>query len=238
MEITCLNWAHALLEMVYAFIDEQSEAKGSGKSKAIEIPNMRFVHAGLAIEQVQLGAEGAEARCFLLEEVISDLEKGHSFRKYLNNTSAKPCGIKNADDIQRAEFLAFVQHVQYFKTKKRAYVADFQGMSIIQTWSRIVLSWQLTKMQVEMNSLQILKSSQMGNESFVILTEFPETWLHSRKLGFIFADGNMPGTFANFEGDHICKHFCKCFGLLATYGEDYDLKDNSGLDNSDTNIQV
>ena len=50
----------------------------------------------------------------------------------------------------------------------------------------------------------------------------------------------MPGTFANFEGDHICNHFCKHFGLLATYGEDCDLEDNihGGLDNSDTNIQV
>jgi hypothetical protein len=132
MEITCLNWAQALLAMVYAFIDERSdlEAQGSGKSKAIEIPNMRFVQAGLAIEQVQQGAEGAEARCFLLEELIS--EKGGLFRKYLNNTSAKPCTFQNADDIQRAEFLAFAQHVQYFKTKKRAYVADFQGRSILR----------------------------------------------------------------------------------------------------------
>ena len=111
--------------MVYAFIDKQSEAQGSGKSKAIEIPNMRFVRAALAIEQVQQGA-----CCFLLEDVIS--EESGSFRKYLNNTSAKPCCFKSADDIQRAEFLAFAQHVQYFKTKKRAYVADFQGTSIIR----------------------------------------------------------------------------------------------------------
>jgi hypothetical protein len=128
VEITCLNWAHALLEMVYSFIDEQSEAQGSGKSKAIEIPNMRFVQAALAIEQVQ---QGAEARCFLLEELISEKDDG-SFRKYLNNTSAKPCSFKNADNIQRAEFLAFAQHVQYIKTKKRAYVADFQGRSIVR----------------------------------------------------------------------------------------------------------
>jgi len=57
MEITCLNWAQALLAMVYAFIDEWSEAQGSGKSKAIEIPTMQFVRAGLAIEQVQQGAK-------------------------------------------------------------------------------------------------------------------------------------------------------------------------------------
>ena len=122
MEITCLNWSHALLEMVYTFVDEWFP-QGSGKSKAIDIPRMRFVCAALAIEQVQ---HGAEARCFLLEELIS-AKDGGSFRKYLNNTSAKPCGFKNAENIQRAEFLAFAQHVQYVKTKKRAYVADFQG---------------------------------------------------------------------------------------------------------------
>ena len=129
MEITCLNWAQALLAMVYAFIDEWSEAQG-GKSKAIEIPTMQFVRAGLAIEQVQ---QGAEARCFLIEELISDSDssKGGSFRKYLNNTSAKPCSFTDEEDIRRAKFLAFAQHVQYFKTKKRAYVADFQGGSIL-----------------------------------------------------------------------------------------------------------
>jgi hypothetical protein len=62
--------------------------------------------------------------------------------------------------------------------------------------------------------------------------------LRSRKLGFIFADGSMPGTFANFEDDHICNRFCKHFGLLATYGEDCDLEDNSGLDGGETRIQM
>ena len=85
------------------------------------IPQMRFVKAGLAIEQVNEG----ERHCFLLEEVIPESEG--SFRKYLNNTSAVPCHFTGEDDNYRAEFLAFAQHVQYFKTKKRAYVADFQG---------------------------------------------------------------------------------------------------------------
>ena len=54
---------------------------------------------------------------------------GGSFWKYLNNTSAIPCHFVAEDDNDRAEFLAFTQQVQYFKTKKRAYVADFQGLS-------------------------------------------------------------------------------------------------------------
>jgi len=121
MEVNCLNWAHALLEMVYAFIGEWMEKRPAGKFPAIKIPQMRFVKAGLAIEQVNEG----ERRCFLLKEVIPESEG--SFHKYLNNTSAVPCHFTGEDDNDRAEFLAFAQHVQYFKTKKRAYVANFQG---------------------------------------------------------------------------------------------------------------
>jgi hypothetical protein len=123
MEVTCLNWAHALLEMVYAFIGEWMDKRPAGKFTEIKIPEMHFVKAGLAIEQANEG----ERRCFLLEEVIPESEG--SFRKYLNNTSAVPCQFVAEDDNDRAEFLAFAQHVQYFKTKKRAYVADFQGSS-------------------------------------------------------------------------------------------------------------
>ena len=121
MEVTCLNWAHALLEMVYAFVGEWMEKRPTGKFTAIKIPQMRFVKAGLAIERPN--NSGGERRCFLLEEVIPESEG--PFRKYLNNTSAVPCRFSGDDDNDRGEFLAFAQHVQYFKTKKRAYVADF-----------------------------------------------------------------------------------------------------------------
>ena len=50
MEVTCSNWAPALLEMVYAFIGEWMEKWPAGKFPAIKIPQMRFVKAGLAIE--------------------------------------------------------------------------------------------------------------------------------------------------------------------------------------------
>ena len=36
------------------------------------------------------------------------------------NTAAVPCQFVAEDDNDHAEFLAFGQHVQYFKTKKRA----------------------------------------------------------------------------------------------------------------------
>ena len=123
MEVTCLNWAHALLEMVYAFVREWIDNRPAGKFAEIKIPEMRFVKAGLGIEQANEG----ERHCFLLEEVI--LESEGPFQKYMNNTSAVPFHFADEDDNDRAAFLAFAQHVQYFKTKKRAYVADFQGLS-------------------------------------------------------------------------------------------------------------
>lgn len=55
MEVTCLNWAHALLEMVYTFIGEWMDKNPRGKYKEIEVPELRFVKAGLAIEQVSEG---------------------------------------------------------------------------------------------------------------------------------------------------------------------------------------
>ncbi len=121
IEVTCLNWAYALLEMVYAFIGKWKDKCPRGKYKEIEIPELRFVKAGLAIEQVN----EEEWHCFLLEEVIPE-SKG-LFRKYLNNTSAVPCHFVAKDNNDRAEFLAFAQHVQYIKTKKHTFFADFQG---------------------------------------------------------------------------------------------------------------
>ena len=82
------------------------------------------MNAGLAIEQLK---KPGEQHCFLVEEVIPTTEG--SFKKYLNNASAVPCDFIDESDNDRAEFLAFAQHVQYVQTKKRAYVADFQGRS-------------------------------------------------------------------------------------------------------------
>ena len=48
----------------------------------------------------------------------------------MNNISATPTHFANEEDEEWANFLAFTQHVQYFKTKKMAFVADYQGKSI------------------------------------------------------------------------------------------------------------
>jgi hypothetical protein len=120
MEISCLVWARVLLDLVYKFIEKGIALHGE---PPFHIPQMRFVDAALAVEHNM--AESTEGRVFLLEEVIGE-DEGR-FRKYVNNVSAVPVRFGNGEDEERALFLAFAQHVQYFKTKKLAFVSDYQG---------------------------------------------------------------------------------------------------------------
>ncbi|KAH7919660.1 kinase-like protein, partial [Leucogyrophana mollusca] len=115
-------WGSALLGVSYGFMRQQSETLGLG-DPPFEIPKFRFVEMALAIEQ---GKTNKEARVFLLEEEIRPEVEG-PFKKYINNDSAKLFLFFNDEDNHRAEFLAFTQHVQYFKTKKCVFVSDYQG---------------------------------------------------------------------------------------------------------------
>lgn len=123
MEVKCLIWACALLNLVYRFIDKEIESRGAPPFK---IPQFHFVNAALAVEQT------GERRVFLLEEVIGGLDSLEGpFRKYMNNVSADPLQQSDPGDEERGLFLAFTQHVQYFKTKKMVFVSDYQGVFLI-----------------------------------------------------------------------------------------------------------
>jgi hypothetical protein len=118
MEITCLVWAQALLDLVYVFVDEYLKAQDT--RPPFPIPVMRFVDAALAVEQ------NGDGQVYLLEEVVEEANEG-KFRKFVNNDSAVPPRFKDEGDKHRSEFLTFTQHVQYWKTKKTAFVSDYQG---------------------------------------------------------------------------------------------------------------
>ena len=83
------------------------------------IPEMRFVKSALAI------ADGTHDT-FLLEEVIDDSSNGN-FIKYIGNGSVQPLDFLEGEEIHRAKFLSFCQHVQFVKTKSLTFVGDFQG---------------------------------------------------------------------------------------------------------------
>ena len=93
MEVSCLVWAQALLNIVYDFIKEESDSDlgGAGPSKLpilpFHIPQFRFVKAAIAIEQSS--STSVKKSSFLLEEVIDSKVEG-PFRKFLNNVSPEP----------------------------------------------------------------------------------------------------------------------------------------------------
>ena len=110
------------------------------------VPQFRFVKAAIAIEQSS--STSVKKTTFLLEEVIdSDLEG--PFRKFLNNVSPEPLVMKTKADEERAKFLAFSQHVQYWKMKKQVFVSDYQGKQsiiiydLINTHNVVLPHWQV-----------------------------------------------------------------------------------------------
>jgi hypothetical protein len=120
MEITCTVWAQALLDLVYSFISQEGQPP-------FNLPKFRFVESALAMER-SLEDSKQNNVVFLVEEVIAE-EKQVPFRKYLNNVSPIPLMMTCKEDEDRAMFLAFSQHVQYWKTKKQVFVSDYQGIS-------------------------------------------------------------------------------------------------------------
>jgi alpha-kinase family protein len=120
MEIACLVWARVLLDLVYKFIEKGIALRGE---PPFYIPQLQFVDAALAVEHNM--AKSTDGHVFLLEELIGEGEG--RFKKYVNNVSAVPVPFGNGDDQETALFLTFAQHVQYYKTKKLAFVSDYQG---------------------------------------------------------------------------------------------------------------
>ncbi|KAG5650977.1 hypothetical protein H0H81_010347, partial [Sphagnurus paluster] len=121
MEVKCLVWVRVLMNLVYQFIDKEIESRGAPPFK---IPQFHFVDAALAVEH------SGRQRVFLLEEVIRGPHSLEGpFKKYMNNVSAEPLQQSDVDDEEHGLFLAFSQHVQYFKTKKMVFVSDYQVVS-------------------------------------------------------------------------------------------------------------
>jgi hypothetical protein len=116
LEINCLRWASALMGLVYDYIDRYTAEHGPAP---FMVPRMHFVKNALAVVQDSCDT-------FLLEEVIDEGVEG-SFIKYIGNGLAKPFDFLDDEEMHRAKFLCFCQHLQYVKTKRNAYVGDFQG---------------------------------------------------------------------------------------------------------------
>lgn len=135
-ECKLLVWANSLLKVAYDFMSDfmHSDGRDDDPSKAppFEILQFRFVAAGMAIAQKPLDNTGpsptTNRAAYLLEEILPG--KKSDFVKYLHNASATSELSADDPDYQHAEFLMFIQHVQYAITGGVAYVSDFQGMGL------------------------------------------------------------------------------------------------------------
>ncbi|KAJ6592872.1 hypothetical protein B0H19DRAFT_919391, partial [Mycena capillaripes] len=97
------------------------------------IPDIRFVHAGVAILHERTTAPSVRSliRCsYLIEERIDEEHDG--FYKFINNGSVVPLPQRTTDQSVSAEavFLSFTQYVQFYKTNLgMVYLPDLQGES-------------------------------------------------------------------------------------------------------------
>ncbi|KAJ6586225.1 hypothetical protein B0H10DRAFT_2198072 [Mycena sp. CBHHK59/15] len=126
MEANVFQWAISIMTFTYSFIEHFLEK--SPNPPPFPIPEICFVHAGVALVHQQdagpLGNKKATiCRSYLIEEEHS------GFYKFINNGSAVPVPLPAAVPSLSAlaEFLAFTQHVQYYKSGGMVYLSDLQG---------------------------------------------------------------------------------------------------------------
>ncbi|KAH8980139.1 hypothetical protein EDB92DRAFT_1805906, partial [Lactarius akahatsu] len=129
-----IQWASSLLQDVYDFI--ALYLKSHAVSCPMSIPVFRFVTCGLAMTNVP-GATPRQKEVYLIEELIQPDHDG-PWRKYINNNSSHPCYFKDTENYHRSEFLAFCQHVQYWRTRCLVFTLDFQGGDTLLTDPQII----------------------------------------------------------------------------------------------------
>ncbi|KLO05214.1 hypothetical protein SCHPADRAFT_839679, partial [Schizopora paradoxa] len=122
-EITCLMWASAFTIAVGQYVTQVITVKGD---PPFDVPHFEYVTGALAMEVTFNHAQEKRVNAWLLERCLTEDEQG-PWRKYINNDSPVPLKTKNEDDLNRANFLAFSQHLQYKITGKLAFVSDYQG---------------------------------------------------------------------------------------------------------------
>ncbi|KAJ6576294.1 hypothetical protein B0H10DRAFT_2345696 [Mycena sp. CBHHK59/15] len=118
MEANVFQWAVSIMTFTYSFIEHFLEK--SPNPPPFPIPEIRFVHAG------PLGNKKATiCRSYLIEKLIDEERNG--FYKFINNDSAVPVLLPAAVPSLSAlaEFLAFTQHVQYYKSGGMVYLAGW-----------------------------------------------------------------------------------------------------------------
>ena len=118
------QWASSLLQDVYDFMASYQSQHATCPAT---IPLFRFVKSGLAITNVP-GEAPDNRDVYLIEELIRPNDG--PWRKYINNNSSCPRIFHDSENQHCSQFLAFCQHVQYWRTGCQAFTSDFQGEDI------------------------------------------------------------------------------------------------------------
>ena len=131
-----MYWADSLMTLANGWIQAQiAQRTIDNDACPLTIPQLRFVRGGVASVQGGYHSFQVEAgkvfyqpnATYLIEEVIPSA-LGH-FTKYVHNMDATPqLPSFGGPAYEIAEFLCFVQHLQYWKTDALVYISDFQGM--------------------------------------------------------------------------------------------------------------
>ena len=133
VECNSLRWASILLDMTYQFVEDEMERRGKPK---YPIPELRFVREMVAIV---VGPSPSDQKVFFIEELIEHSNDNNpdllQFRKYVNNRAHSSCLPLSASPREEniASFLLFSQHVQWQKSKMKAFVSDYQGAGRLLT---------------------------------------------------------------------------------------------------------
>ncbi|THU89902.1 hypothetical protein K435DRAFT_676981 [Dendrothele bispora CBS 962.96] len=110
----------------------------------IPIPDLRFVNAGVFVQlasdpkHIKSKSAGPQ-KSYIIEEKI-DVPDNAEFIKYIHNGSPRPNLSHDDPGYNTALFLCAVQHIQYVKTHRLAYVSDFQGYGELLTDAQIMTS--------------------------------------------------------------------------------------------------
>ncbi|KAH9170860.1 hypothetical protein EDB89DRAFT_1815552, partial [Lactarius sanguifluus] len=97
------------------------------------IPVFQFVTCGLMMTNVP-GATPQHKEVYLVIQPDHD----GPWRKCINNNSSCPCYFKDTKNYHCSEFLAFCQHIQYWRMGHLMFTSDFQGGDTLLTDSQII----------------------------------------------------------------------------------------------------
>lgn len=220
-EAKLLVWANALLEFAYDFIFDYAQTNNA--PPGVEdfmtiIPLFRFVDAGVAVvvkplETTLTGRPSTQRATYLLEEMLPGTPA--EFVKYMHNSEATTILQHDDPEYELAEFLMFMQHVQYQITHGTAYISDFQGRP--RKFLRYLISYifqYIPGVGTSLTDPQIMTKPDLGSS--------------------LFGDGNLGEAFSKFPIEHACigNRWCEWFelGKLQADNETDDAKGHSPLE--------